>query len=168
MALEFLILDKSLDRSSFDCGIEELNSYLKREAHQQQKSGFNVTFTLVNTEANPKKILGYYSIMNASIKIDELPEEVSKKLPKHPIPAARIGRLARDLSTKGQGIGELLMVNALERIKRLSSEIGCYCVIVDAKNDAAKKFYQRYNFQTFKNNPMALFLPVVSIPDFDS
>ncbi len=158
MALEFRTLDRTLDRASFDCGIPELNEFLKREARQQQSHGFNVTFVLVNTD-NPTKILGYYSVMSSNMEAS-LPPKVAKKLPKHPIPAARIGRLARDLSTKGQGIGEKLMVNALERIKRISTEIGIYCVIMDAKNDAAKSFYLKYGFIPFVDAPMSLFLPL--------
>lgn len=166
LKLEFRTLDKTQDRDSFDCGIEELNTFLKKEARQQQKSGFNVTFTLVDAELTPPKIMGFYSIMNATLRIEDLPDNIAKKLPKHPIPAARIGRLARDLSTKGQGIGELLMVDALKRIKRLSAEIGCFCVIVDAKGEAAKKFYEKFKFHSLKGNELALYLPVKSIPEF--
>ena len=166
MKLEFHTLDKTQDRASFDCGIEELNTFLKKEARQQQKSGLNTTFTLLDTDLTPPKIMGFYSIMNATLRIEELPDNIAKRLPKHPIPAARIGRLARDLSTKGQGIGELLMVDALKRVKRLSREIGCFCVIVDAKNEAAKRFYEKYNFQSFKGNELALYLPIKSIPDY--
>lgn len=164
MALEFRTLDKSFDRNSFDCGIEELNNFLKKEARQQQGHRFNVTLVLVDT-AHQTKILGYYSMMSSSITVDTLPPDVAKKLPKHPVPSVRIGRLARDVSTKGQGIGELLMANALERIKRVSVKIGVYCAVVDAKNDAAKKFYLKYGFIELVNCPMTLFLPIGSFPE---
>lgn len=164
MAFEFRALDKTFDRNSFDCGIEELNNYLKREARQQQGHGFNVTLVLVDS-TNPTKILGYYSMMSSGMNAESLPPEIAKKLPKHPIPAIRIGRLARDLSIKGQGIGELLMANALERIQRVSTEVGVYCVIVDSKNEAAKNFYLRYGFIEFADAPMSLFLPIASLPE---
>lgn len=163
MALEFRTLDKTFDRNSFDCGTEELNNFLKRDARQQQGHGLNVTLVLIDT-TNPTKILGYYSMMSSGMKLESLPPDVAKRLPKHPIPTVRIGRLARDLSTKGQGIGELLMANALERIKRVSSEIGVYCVIVDSKNESAKKFYLKYGFIEFHDAPMSLFLPIASFP----
>lgn len=164
MALEFRTLDKTFDRNSFDCGIEELNNYLKKEARKQQGHGFNVTLVLIDT-TNPTKILGYYSMMSSGMKLESLPPEIAKKLPKHPIPAVRIGRLARVLSTKGQGIGVLLMANALERIKRVSAEIGVYCVIVDSKNEAAKSFYLKYGFIEFADAPMSLFLSIASFPE---
>lgn len=164
MALAFHILDKTFDRNSFDCGIEELNNFLKKEARQQQGRGFNVTLVLVDS-TNPKKILGYYSMMSSTMNADSLPIAIAKKLPKHPIPAVRIGRLARDISAKGQGIGELLLTNALERIKRVSTEIGVYCVIVDAKNVLAKNFYLKYGFIEFNDAPMSIFLPVASLAE---
>ncbi len=164
MALAFHTLDKTFDRNLFDCGVEELNIFLKKEARQQQGQGFNITLVLVDS-INPKKILGYYSIMSSTMNTSSLPIAIARKLPKHPIPAVRIGRLARDISTKGQGIGELLLANALERIKRVSTEIGVYCVIVDAKSLSAKTFYLKYGFIEFKDAPMSLFLPVASLPD---
>ena len=93
-----------------------------------------------------------------------LPEDKKKKLPKHPVPVARIGRLAVDNSTKGKGCGRLLVVDALRRIQGASMQIGVYAVVVDAKNDSAKSFYEKFGFIPFQDESMSLFIPLASLP----
>lgn len=164
LALEFCILDKSIDRSNFDCGISELNTFLKRQARQQQSKGFNRTFVLINDEDSPLKVLGFYSLSMGEINLDSLPEEKKKKLPKHPVPVARIGRLAVDNSAKGKGCGEMMLVDALRRVQRASMQIGVYAIVGDAKDDSAKSFYEKFNFIPFQDESMSLFIPLALLP----
>ena len=145
---EFYLLDKSFDRQSFDCGSVELNNFLKTKARQNQSVGFNKTFVAVVDGDKTKKVLGYYSISMGEIK------------PKHPVPVARMGRLAVDASTKGQGLGKLLLVDAIRRVQAASQLIGVYALLVDAKDDLAKNFYLKYGFIPLSDDPMILFLPL--------
>lgn len=162
MRLEFHVLDKSFDRDTFDCGSPELNNFLKTKARQNQSIGFNKTFVAVASGA--KKVLGYYSLSMGEIDLSSLPPELLKKLPKHPVPVARMGRLAVDTSTKGQGVGKLLMVDAMRRVQTASELIGVYALLVDAKDDSAKNFYLKYGFIPLVDDPMTLFLPLASFP----
>lgn len=164
MALEFRILDKSIDRSNFDCGVSELNEFLLKQARQQQTKGFNRTFVLMDSDDSPFKVLGYYSLSMGEISLDSLPDDKKKKLPKHPIPVARIGRLAVDNTTKGKGYGRMLLVDALRRVQGASLQIGVYAVVVDAKDDSAKNFYKKYGFIQFQDLEMSLFIPLASLP----
>ena len=164
MALEFRTLDKHIDRSTFDCGTSKLNEYLQHHARQQQTRGFNKTFVLVESDDDPLKILGYYSLSMGEISLDSLPEDMKKKLPKHPVPVARIGRLAVDKASKGKGHGRSLLVDALRRVQGASTHIGVYAVVVDAKDDKAKSFYEKYGFIEFQDLPMSLFIPLGSLP----
>lgn len=163
MPLQFRHLDKSIDRTDFDCDISELNDFFQKKARQQQSKGFNRTFVLINAD-KPKKALGYYTLSMAEVNLNALPENIKKKLPKHPVPVARIGRLAVDYSTQGEGLGQFLLVDALRRIQNASLQIGVYAVVVDAKNDAAKRFYQKFGFIPFQNLSMSLFIPLASLP----
>lgn len=122
--------------------------------------------TFVAIEANDQKklVLGFYSQSMAQVDLSNFPEAIQKKLPRHPVPAARIGRLATDGTTRGQGLGKLLVVDALIRVKAVSGQIGVYAVIVDAKDQAAKDFYQKLGFVVSLSDPMLLFYSVASIP----
>lgn len=161
---EFHTLDKSFNRNSFDCGSQELNSFLRTKARQNQSVNFNRTFIAIARGDTNKTILGYYSLSMGDITLTSLPEDLIKKLPKHPAPVARMGRLAVDNSTKGQGLGKLLLVDAMKRILTASELIGVYALLVDAKNDSAKNFYLKYGFISLIDEPMTLFLPLASFP----
>lgn len=159
---KFIPLEKKHNRKDFDCGNRELNEYLKRYARQNDKSGINKTFVAVKSDT-PLIIDGYYTISSCTIDFQSLPEEKRRKLPAYPIPAALIGRLAVDISCQGEGLGTELLVNALWRIVRASSEIGIYAVRVDAIDDRAKEFYLKHEFIPFGDNPLSLFLPIKTV-----
>ncbi len=159
---KFIPLEKKHNRSSFDCGNKELNEYLKRYARQNDKSGINKTFIAVKSDT-PLIIDGYYTISSSVIEFQSLPEENQRKLPAYPIPAALIGRLAVDFACQGEGLGTELLVDALLRIVRASSEIGIYAVRVDAIDERAKKFYLKHEFILLEDSPMSLFLPLKTI-----
>lgn len=161
---DFHALDKSFDRDTFDCGSEELNNFLKAKARQNQKAGFNRTFVAVKSDDPDKKVLGFYSLSMGEIDLSNLPEALRKKLPKHPVPIARMGRLAVDKSTQGQGLGKFLLVDAMKRVQSASASVGVYALLVDAKDDQAKNFYKKYGFIELVDEPMTLFLPLASFP----
>ena len=127
----FVPLEKKHNRRDFDCGNESLNNYLRRYARQNDKSGINKTFVATKADT-PMAIDGYYTISSSVINFASVPEDLKKKLPAYPIPAALIGRFAVDSFCQGEGLGTELLVNALLRIVRASSEIGIYAVMVDA------------------------------------
>lgn len=158
----FISLEKKHNRKNFDCGNQELNEYLKRYARQNDKSGINKIFVAVKPDT-PLIINGYYTISSSTIKFQSLPEEQRKKLPAYPIPAALIGRLAVDLTCQGEGLGTELLVDALWRIVKTSSEIGIYAVRVDAIDKEAKQFYLKHEFIPFQDNSLSLFLPLKTI-----
>lgn len=162
---EFSTLDKSFDRDSFDCGSPELNSFLKTKARQNQTVGFNKTFVAIANGDKLKKVLGYYALSMGEINLASLPLELTKRLPKHPVPVARMGRLAVDVSVKGQGLGKFLMVDAMKRVQTASELIGVYALLVDAKDESAKHFYLKYGFISLIDEPMILFLPIASFPN---
>lgn len=161
-AWNFVPIDKKHNRQEFDCGIKELNQYLSRYARQNHVKGINKAMVATKPDA-PSTIDGYYTISSSTISFNSLPETGRKGLPNYPIPCALIGRLAVDISCQGEGLGKELLVNALLRIVRASSEIGIYAVRVDAINGIAKQFYLKYEFIPFKDKPLSLFLPLKTI-----
>ena len=161
---EFQPLDKTHEKSSFDCGSDELNIFLKTRAKQNQLQGFNRTFVTTLKNDSLKKVIGYYSLSMGEIHLSSLPTEQIKKLPKHPVPIARMGRLAVDLKYQGQGLGKYLLVDAMKRIQQASKSIGVFALLVDAKDSIAKSFYEKYGFISLADQDLTLFLPLNSFP----
>jgi len=153
------------DRNSFDCGVNELNTFLKQHANQHQLKNISKTYVAIVaiSSDNPKKIYGYYTLSAGHIQCKQLPENIKAKLPKYPIPIARIGRLAVDKDYKGQGIGGFLLHNAFTNVLNIADKMGVFAVMVDAKNDDAKAFYKNYGFTELQDSGLSLFLLVSTI-----
>lgn len=108
---------------------------------------------------HPAKVLGYYSLTAGEAVSDAWPEEMIKKMPRK-LPIVLLGRLACDLRARGQGLGALLLFDAIQRIVRVSAEIGVALIVVDAKDDQASAFYRHFGFVPFPDQPMRLAMPV--------
>ncbi|NJM54491.1 MAG: GNAT family N-acetyltransferase [Blastocatellia bacterium] len=159
MNLQFVIelLDKLHKREKFDCGEQSLNDFLHRFARQNSEKSFGRTF--VATLPDEKDVLGYYTISSGSISFEIVPE----KLPRYPIPTVHLGRLATDLQMRGQGLGELLLIDALERTVLVAAELRIYAVELYALTDKAKRFYLKYGFLELKDDEKHLYLPIETL-----
>ncbi len=150
-------LGKKHDKESFDCGEESLNDFLKKYAGQNAKRGLGKTFVAVlPTE---RKVRGYYTLSSGSVEFENFQE----KLPRYPIPTVHLGRLAVDDSMKGQGLGALLLIDALERAVKVADELGIYAVELYALNENAKRFYLKYGFVELRDDEKHLYLPIATL-----
>ena len=147
------------DRADFHCGLPELDRFLKELASQHQRKHFSTTYVLIDTNA-PRGILGYYSISFGSLNLTDLGVDERKRLPKHPVPAARMGRLAVDEGERGKGYGELLLQNAVKRCLAAREQIACYALVVDAKNETAARFYEKFGFFACSETEAQWYLPL--------
>jgi predicted GNAT family N-acyltransferase len=158
--LEEQVFDIRLhDRAGFHCGVPALDDYLHKYAAQQTAKGISTIFVLVD-DAAPSKILGFYTLSAAQVAVQQLSETDRKKLPRYPIPCFRLGRLARDIESRGTGLGEVLIGCAVDRCLHARSLVGAYALLVDAKDDKAKSFYVQYGFIPCVDAPMSLYLPL--------
>lgn len=158
--LEEQVFDAKLhDRANFHCGEPALDDYLQKYAAQQNAKGISTVFVLVD-HAQPSKMLGFYTLSAAQIGVQQLSETERKKLPRYPIPCFRMGRLARHIEHRGTGLGELLIGCAVDRCLHARSLVGAYALLVEAKNQKAKLFYEHYGFTACVDAPMALYLPL--------
>jgi len=153
-------LGKQHDREAFSCGQPELDGWFRRRASQDQKRNIARVFVAVDSALG---VTGFYSLSTFTLSIDDLPEDIAHKLPRYDaIPAALIGRLARDKRTRGQGLGELLLADAIRRILGASRSIAVYAIVVDAKDERAADFYKSFGFLPFPLRPGRLFLPTAT------
>jgi len=109
-------------------------------------------------------IAGYYTLSSYQIEVGELPEDAKRRFPRYPFaPATLLGRLAVDCHHQGKGLGKILLMDALHRSLRHSEEVASLAVVVDAIDDAARDFYERYGFITLPDHRYKLFLPMDTI-----
>lgn len=147
------------DREAFSCGVDALDQYLRRFARQHARTNISRTYVA----AIDRQIHGFYSLSMAGIRKDNIPSDQRLRFPNFPLPVARLARLAVALPHQKQGLGELLLADALHRCLRLSMEIGMVGVIVDAKDEGARRWYERYEFQSLPDSPLTLWLPTAAI-----
>jgi GNAT superfamily N-acetyltransferase len=152
---------KSHDRSAFTCGKPALDEFLRTRVSQYEKRRLGKTFVAVLQ--GEQRVRGYYTLAAGAVAFEHLPTVASTKLPKHPIPVILLARLAVDLSAQGQGLGEKLLLDALQRALDLSDKLGAHAVEVDALDDSAIAFYVKYGFSPLLDNPRHLYLPLATI-----
>jgi GNAT superfamily N-acetyltransferase len=107
-------------------------------------------------------IAGYYTLSATGVKFSELPADVTRKIPKYPsVPATLLARLAVDKTHQGQGYGRFLLADAL--LRAVPSEIASFAIIVDAKDEEVRRFYERESFLPLPDQPLRLFRPMADI-----
>ena len=153
-------LERSHDRNAFDCGIPELNAFLKTTARQHEQKGISKTFVLTD---NSPAILGFFTLTLCELSTNRLPAAYARKYPLHGLPAVKLARLAISRNEQKKRYGELLLANAIHRTVLIGEQAGLVGLFVDAKNETALRFYERYGFVATSNNPLRLFLPIETI-----
>lgn len=139
--------------------MDALDAYLRRFARQHADANVSRTYVA----ADGANIQGFYSLAMSAIRRENLPPRHVGRFPDFPLPVARLARLAVDLRYQRQGLGELMLVDSLQRCLRLSREIGMIGVVIDAKDEKARKWYERYEFERFPDLPLTLWLPTAGI-----
>ncbi len=152
------------DRKGFDCGSPDLNEYLERYARQNHETGGAKTFVAVLPD-EPTRILGFYSISPGAIEFARVPSKLTKKLGRYDVPVFRLSRLAIDLSRQGQGLGGELLIAAGERALAVAAEVGGIALVIDAKDDQAARWYERFGALSLLDDPLTLVLPLGAIAE---
>lgn len=148
------------DRAPFDCGVEDLNDWLRKQANQAGKKGNSLTRVLV--EEGEGRVYGYYAQTAYSLVGEELARAFVSPS-KYPVPCVLLARLACCKSVQGQGLGGVLLAHALRSCIRVSDEIGIQFVVVHAIDESAAQFYERYGFERFADHPNHLLIPLKTV-----
>ncbi len=160
---EWLIerLSAAHDRSTFSSGEPSLDDFLRQYASQYDRKNMGRTFVAVAPDS--ARVLGYYTLSSGSVAFANLPAPVSRKLPRHPIPVAHLGRLAVDLGMRGRKLGAFLLLDALQRCLFLGDQIGIFAVEVNALSEAARQFYMKYGFTPLADDASHLYLRLETV-----
>jgi GNAT superfamily N-acetyltransferase len=149
-------LGKQHDRATFSSGQPDIDDWFRRRASQDERRNVARVFVAVDDELG---VVGFYGLSSYTLALDDLPADLARRLPRYDaIPAARIGRLARDKRVRGQGVGELLLADAVRRILGAGRTVAVFAIVVDAKDNRVIDFYRRFGFQPFPSRPNRLFL----------
>ena len=152
------------DRNGFDCGSAELNDYLRKYARQNHETGGAKTFIAVPPD-EPARVLGYYSISPGAIEFARVPARLTKKLGRYEVPVFRLGRLGISRSLQGQGLGAELLLAAGVRALSVASQIGGVALAIDAKDERAAGWYERFGAARLLDDPLKLILPLAVIAE---
>ncbi|HVV89538.1 MAG TPA: GNAT family N-acetyltransferase [Solirubrobacterales bacterium] len=148
-------------RDGFDCGVASLDTWLVEHAATADAAGSARTYVVVDEERD--RVLGYYALTVASLEREEATGRASKGMPRHPIPAMLLTRLAVDESVQGEGVGAMLPADAMQRTLLVAEETGIRLLLVHAVDEDARSFYLHYGFEASPSDPMNLQLLIKDI-----
>ncbi|MHB0981607.1 MAG: GNAT family N-acetyltransferase [Thermoleophilia bacterium] len=155
------VLDSSHHRDQFRCGLQVLDEYLHRRAGQDAGRRVAVPYVLVD-EAGV--VCGFYTLSQLAVRLADLPQNVVNRLPRYPlVPATLLGRLGVDMRLQGQGLGQLLLVDALRRSHAASCEVASFAVVTEAKDEKSADFYVAHGFCPLPSRERTFFLPMATI-----
>jgi GNAT superfamily N-acetyltransferase len=145
------------DRGAFSCGVAALDDWFRSRASQDERRNVARVFVAIDDRFG---VVGFYSLSSFALSIPDLPERHAKRLPRYDlIPAALIGRLARDLRVRSEGVGDLLLADAVHRILGAARSLAVFAIVVDAIDERAAAFYRDFGFSPFPSRPLRLFMP---------
>ena len=151
------------DRTSFSCGVDPLDRYFRQQASQDIRR--RVANCFVMTEAGTGAVAGYYTLAATNVLLRELPASLVGRLPRYPtVPAGLLGRLAVATVFQGRKLGSVLLMDAIDRTAR--ADLGTFAVVVDPKDDGARRFYERHGFAELPAPERRMFLPIEATLQF--
>lgn len=151
-------LTSTHDRTTFTCGVDSLDVYLKTQAWQDMRRKANAVFVLIHAKA-PAQVLGYVTLCSTTVLHGAIPEAARKHIPRYPhVSATLIGRLAVRTERQGEGLGSILLAHSLRKAYESAASVGSSLVVVDAINETAASFYATHGFVRLPES-MRLILP---------
>lgn len=152
-------LSKAHDRSTFTCGNERIDAYFRTTVSQDIKRDYATCF--VARELTTDRIAGFYTLSSSNVPLTDVPSELTRKLPRYPtVPAVLIGWLGRHINYSGQGLGEILLLDAIRTIA--TAPIGAHAVFADVIDEKAAGFYEAFGFIPLLERPRTLYLPLAT------
>ena len=161
--VEWLIerINERHERNAFTCGRSSLDAFIRRHAGQYDRKGIGRTF--VARRPHQARIAGFYTLAAGSLELTSFPADISKKLPRHPVPVAHLGRFAVEKGTQGQGLGGLLLHDALRRCLLVSEQLALFAVELYALDSNACQFYTHYGFAALLDDLSHMFLRMTTV-----
>lgn len=148
-------LSANHDIDQFDCGREALNRFLQRHALANQSANAARTYVVCG---QGNRVVGCYSLAVGAVEHGSAPGRITRGLARHLVPVMLLARLAVDQTVQGSGLGKALIKDALLRTAQAAGIAGIRALLVHAKDDEAKSWYERFDFECSPTDPYHLFL----------
>lgn len=156
MALIVELLEKSVHtRESFSNHDSSIEQFLKERAHKEHKNHISDTYVLIDDQSR-HIILGYFTLSNHSVLLNDIPEDLRKNLPYPELGTVLLGRMGRDQNLTPSGFGLILLKEAIKKSLEKSS---FFALELNAKNERLIKYYKQFGFISLKDNPHHMILP---------
>jgi GNAT superfamily N-acetyltransferase len=153
-------LERKDPRAEFHCGVASLDSWLIEHAAAADAAGSARTYVVTDEEG---RVVGYHALTVASLERGEATGRAARGMPRHPIPAVLLARLAVDASVQGEGVGAMLLADAMQRTLLVAEETGIRLLLVHAIDEEAKAFYLHFGFEASPSDPLNLQLLIKDI-----
>lgn len=153
-------LKRAHPRKTFRSGAAEVDDWLARNALQNQDKHLSVTRVLLDDGG---AIAGYYTLATGQVDFGDLPAEEARKLPRRLLPVAVLAWLGVSEARQRQGLGRLLLAQALRDCYEAGKTFAFVAVLLDCINESAKAFYQRFDFAELPGHPYRLFLSAAKL-----
>ncbi len=150
------------DRAGFTCGIDSLDRYFRTQASQDMRRKANAVFVLVAPDS-PAEVRGYYTLCATGVSQGAVPPAARKHIPRYPLVSATlVGRLAVSQARQGEGLGSLLLADAVRRAYASAASVGSSMLVVDAISERAAAFYEGHGFVLLPES-LRLVLPMATL-----
>lgn len=154
-------LDRAHERASFSCGKALFDEFLRTLVTQYERRRLRRSY--VALRPGESRVVGYYTLASGAVSFGSLSPGSARKLPRHPVPVILVARLAVATEAQGQGLGRTLLVDALGRCLDLSGRLGVHAIEVEAIDDEAKAFSEKYGFVALSDDGRHLYLPIATV-----
>jgi ribosomal protein S18 acetylase RimI-like enzyme len=155
------LLTKAHDRTSFDCGREAQNTFLKERARKHAELNYSKTWVAIRE--GEARILGYVTLSMGNVAFENITDDISARLPKYPMPVLHVGQLATDVQFQGKGVGPRLLRFAAEQAIAASKSVGCFAIELEADNERARGWYLKRGFIELKAGGSLLYQPIATL-----
>lgn len=154
--VELQLHNATHDVSEFSCGTEPIDIWLKKHSLNAMRVNTGRTYVAVVND----KVAGYYAIAAGSLLRSDLPSTLRFEIPNHPVPLVLLARVGVDRKYQREGLGTVLVLDAIRKALMVGENVGVFCVATNAKDEMAKSFYQSMGFRSSKSDPRLMLFPL--------
>lgn len=146
-------------RQRFRSGRAELDNWFWHHAGQaDRRQGSARVWVLCDDEVEQgRRPLGYYALVAHSVVVGDSPADAARgQPPGYPVGAVLLARLAVDREVQGRGLGGRLLADAVRRVGMADEHVAVPVLVVEALDEQAACFYERFGFQRSRGDPLRL------------
>lgn len=153
-------LDPKMDRAGFSCGNDTIDNFFKFNAKKQHQS-HQARVYIAAYNGLP---IGYYYLVVKSSLPDEVGGPAERKFERAgSVPTIYLGMIGVSSQYQRQGLGKLLMLDAMKQTLKVSDLVGVYALTLDALNENVAELYEKWSFKRFIEGELSMYIAIPTI-----